>query len=107
MFNFRGTYEQHSMARFLQKSPRKCPDILFQACPDPEVSSILSQYWMKLTRYIVNKLDDNVQEEIAYLISSLEILPSMIKDHSEVGSNFFENRNKLSLVFIQDRTLAI
>ena len=53
------------------------------SAPDTEVSSILSRYWMKLTRSLTNKMDENDQEEISYLISRLEILPSLIKDHSE------------------------
>ena len=53
------------------------------AAPAPEVTSILSQYWMKLTRYLANTMGGNVQEEISYLMSSLDILPSLIKDHSE------------------------
>ena len=54
---------------------------------DPEVASMLSQYWTMLRRHLTNLMGGDTEETIAYLSNCLDKLPSLLQDNSEAFEN--------------------
>eukprot|EP00090_Calanus_glacialis_P029807 TRINITY_DN4788_c0_g1_i1.p1 TRINITY_DN4788_c0_g1~~TRINITY_DN4788_c0_g1_i1.p1 ORF type:complete len:271 (-),score=57.40 TRINITY_DN4788_c0_g1_i1:126-938(-) len=48
---------------------------------DPEVASLLSQYWTMLRRHLTNSMFEDVEETMSYLGNCLDMLPTLLEDN--------------------------